>query len=94
VKALASTLALALIIGCATSAQAKDPPKSNGNSAQILKNGLDAIIAEASQTRPPAKTVDKDQGDDHASDRAKDVVCNKDTPAARRSAICPVPVSP
>ena len=43
---------------------------------------------------PPAKTVDGDQGDDHASLRAISVVCTKDTPASRRSAICPVSVSP
>lgn len=93
-KALASAMALALITIGATDAQAKSSPKSNGAEAQILKNGLDAMVAVASNGGPPPKTVDKDQGDDHASDRAKDVVCNKDTPAARRSAICPVPVSP
>jgi hypothetical protein len=94
VKALASTLALALSVCGVTSAQAKDQPKPQANAAQILKSGLNAMVAQASSTHPPPKTVDKDQGDDHASDRAKDVVCNKDTPAARRSAICPVPVSP
>ncbi|MFL6756838.1 MAG: hypothetical protein ACJ8EG_04605 [Sphingomicrobium sp.] len=46
---------------------------------------------------PPGQTtrpVDPDQGDDHASPRAIAVVCSKNTPAARRSAICPVPISP
>lgn len=97
-KALASTLAVMLIVAGGTSAQAKNSSNSSGNSngkqAQILKSGLDAMVASASSGGPPPKTVDNDQGDDHASDRAKDVVCNKDTPAARRSAICPVPVSP
>lgn len=96
-KALASTLAVMLIVAGGTSAQAKNSSNSSGNSngkqAQILKSGLDAMVASSSGG-PPPKTVDNDQGDDHASDRAKDVVCNKDTPAARRSAICPVPVSP
>jgi hypothetical protein len=58
-----------------------------------LKKGLDAMIASAS---PPgqANRTDRDQGDNHASDRAIQVVCTKDTPAAQRSAICPRPISP
>lgn len=59
-KALASCLALALIFGGVTSAQAKDSPKSNSNSAQILKNGLNAMVASAANAGPPAKTIDKD----------------------------------
>ena len=93
-KALPAGLALLLLVA-GTSGQAKDqkpadPPKSG---TAELKKGLDAMIA-AAQPGPPAKTVDNDQGDDHASDRAIQVVCSKDTPAARRSAICPVPISP
>jgi hypothetical protein len=50
--------------------------------------------AGTTSTAKPAAKTDHDQGDDHASDRAKDVVCNKDTPAAKRSAICNQPNSP
>ena len=37
---------------------------------------------------------DHDQGDDHASDKAKLKVCNHDNPSATHSAICPQPNSP
>ena len=83
----------AAVLGAGSGAAAKDQPKPQDKGAQELQKGLDAMMASA-QAGPPAKTTDKDQGDDNASDRAKDVVCNKDTPAARRSAICPVPISP
>ena len=76
----------------ASAAQAKESPKAQ-TGTQELKKGLDAVMASV-QPNPPARTKDNDQGDDNASDRAKDVVCTKDTPAARRSAICPVSVSP
>jgi hypothetical protein len=51
------------------------------------------MIASAS---PPgqANRPDVSQGADHASDRAIQVVCTKDTPAAQRAAICPRPISP
>jgi hypothetical protein len=82
-----------------SSAYAKDqkPVNTGANSKGIsaLQKGLGAMIASA---MPPGQTnrkVDPDQGDDHASDRAIQVVCSKDTPAARRSAICPTgPISP
>ena len=48
------------------------------------------MVSSANQAN---RKVDPDQGDDHASARAIAVVCSKDTPAARRSAICPTPVS-
>ena len=37
--------------------------------------------------------LDPDQGDEHASQRAIDVVCTKDTPAAQHAAICNGPLS-
>lgn len=41
-----------------------------------------------------ASAVDRDQGDDHASPVAILKVCSKDNPAAQRSAICPIGISP
>ena len=88
----ASLALMVLVVG--TSVQAKDQKVANGPAkTSELKKGLDAMIASAS---PPgqANRTDRDQGDDHASDRAIQVVCTKDTPAAQRSAICPRPISP
>jgi hypothetical protein len=95
VNALPASLALLLIVA-GTSVQAKDQATASGpakTSTTDLKKGLDAMIASAS---PPgqANRTDRDQGDDNASDRAIQVVCTKDTPAAQRSAICPRPISP
>ena len=90
---LPASLALMLLI-VGTSVQAKDQKVASGPAKTFdLKKGLDAMIASAS---PPgqANRTDRDQGDDHASDRAIQVVCTKDTPAAQRSAICPRPISP
>jgi hypothetical protein len=49
------------------------------------------MVVPPGQSKRP---VDPDQGDDHASIIAIDHVCTSNRPAARRSAICPVPVSP
>lgn len=94
-NALPVSLALSLLIA-GTSVQAKDQKPASGpakTATADLKKGLDAMIASAS---PPgqANRADGDQGDDHASERAIQVVCSKDTPAAQRSAICPRPISP
>ena len=94
-NALPAGLSLLLLVA-GTSVQAKDQkPASSPNKSTTsdLKKGLDAMIASAS---PPgqANRTDRDQGDDNASDRAIQVVCTKDTPAAQRSAICPRPISP
>ncbi len=93
-RALISTMAgLLLVLGTMTAvgtAQAK-PTKSE----QVLIEGAKAVAAADPQTQtlqakaqPNPDNGDGDQGDEHASDRAKDRVCNKDTPAAQRSAIC------
>ena len=88
---LSSALIFGLIVSTATMAEAKDSPKSKAAQEEFGR-ALKAIMGEA---QPSAvKTQDNDQGDDHASDRAKLEVCTKNTPAARRSAICPVPISP
>ena len=94
-NALPASLAL-LLLAAGTSGQAKDqkPASSPTKSATSdLKKGLDAMIASAS---PPGQDNrnDRSQGAENASDRAIQVVCTKDTPAAQRSAICPTPISP
>ena len=93
-KALLASVAL-LLLAAGTSVQAKDQKPAGPAKYRTadLKKGLDAMIASAS---PPGQgnRVNRDQGDDNASDRAIRVVCTKNTPAAQRSAICPVPVSP
>jgi hypothetical protein len=76
-------------------ASTKAKPKQAVNQKTVhLNKALAAIATTVQSTNPPARTVDRDQGDDHANFRAILRVCSKDTPAARRSAICPVSVSP
>jgi hypothetical protein len=87
VKALPSSLVISLLICGASGAQAQKASNPQSPGANELKKALNAVMAQAT---PPPKTKDNDQGDDRASDRAKDRVCTKDTPAARRSAICPI----
>jgi hypothetical protein len=97
VKALPAGIALLLLVAGGTSARAKDQNSANNGANKgvaALKKGLDAMIAAASPPGQSKRPVDPDQGDDNASDRAIQVVCTKDTPAAERSAICPRPVSP
>ena len=72
-------------------ALAKDKP---ADKTAPLNKALTTVVATATASSPPAKTVDKDQGDDHANPGAILKVCNKDTPAAQRAAICPVGGSP
>jgi hypothetical protein len=85
---LVSTTAAASI------ASAQNKPAQPVRSSAQLQRALGAVAASVQSTMPPAKTVDNDQGDDHASPTAILKVCSKDTPAARRSAICPVGLSP
>lgn len=87
--------AVALLILAAPTATIGKPP-GQVQDAQVLKKGLNAVaLAANSQSQnPPPKTKDNDQGDDHASQNAILKVCTKDTPAARRSAICNNFVSP
>lgn len=94
-KALSGSLAVLLLVA-ATAVQAKDqkPASTPKNGTVELKKGLDAMVAAASPPGQANRPVDPDQGDDNASDRAIQVVCSKDTPAAQRSVICPTPISP
>ena len=93
-KALNLSLLIAsLAIGSAVTAKDRPVQSADTGKAQ-LRQALGAFAIAAQSSGPPAKTVDKDQGDDHANPRAILRVCSKDTPAARRSAICPIGVSP
>ena len=91
-KILTAAFVLAAVTASAAPGIAKDPPKpANAEAVTDLRAAMDAMVATKSMLVVQlAKTSDPDQGDDHASDRAIDVVCSKDNPAAERSAICPV----
>ena len=70
------------------------PAKPDARNNIELRQALSAVASSVDAGTPPARTEDKDQGDDHANPGAILKVCSKDTPAARRAAICPVSVSP
>ena len=83
-----ASILLAISVGFAGTAVAKDKPAQQA-APPVLTKALNAAFT--AQATPPGQAkpkADRDQGDDNASDRAKNVVCTKDTPAAQRSAIC------
>ena len=93
-KALSIGFASLLLLTSGTAAVAKAHPKPKGDVA-LLQRSLNVVAAGANiPTSQTPKTVDHDQGDDHAKPRAIERVCNMDNPAAIRSAICPLSVSP
>lgn len=68
---------------------AKDPSNSPpAQNTNVLRQGLEAAMNAAAQPPGQSKRPFNSQGAEHASLRALEVVCNKDTPAAQRSAIC------
>ena len=91
-------LLMLAVAGLATStvALAKEP-QSRAANAKLAK-ALDAAISTNSTSSQSSAAKDAGhpgKGNENASQRAIDVVCSKDTPAARRAAICePPPVSP
>lgn len=90
-KILTAAFVLAAVTASAAPGIAKDPPKpANAEAVTDLRAAMDAMVATKSMPVVQLAKTDLDQGDDHASDRAIDVVCSKDNPAAERSAICPV----
>ena len=95
-KAAASA---ALILGAATAAVAEPRGRSvnqQGQAVQQLRS--DVLVVMSAGDNPPGQSsrpTDPDMGDDNAALRAISEVCTKNTPAARRSAICDdQPVSP
>jgi hypothetical protein len=96
-KALAMSLLIATAV-TSSAAIAKDQAKQSPSTVQ-LERALSAVAATVNSQDPPPPEhfnpkTDKDQGDDHANPGAIAKVCSKNTPAAHRSAICPVGVSP
>jgi hypothetical protein len=92
-RSLAVLIASSAAIPAAVAAKGP-PPSPPGLAAQVqtaLNAMVQPLVAPPGQSSRPA---DPDQGDDHAAARAIEMVCTKDTPAAQRSAICPVPISP
>lgn len=80
-------------IAIATPTLASGPPSATP--AASLRVALGAMMASAAAPAAPAASpTDQDQGDEHASLRAIQVVCSHDNPSATRSAICPTPISP
>ena len=74
-----------------TAGLAAGPPQSvSPQLASSVRTALHSMMPPGQANRP----VDPDQGDDNASLRAIQEVCNHDNPSATRSAICPTPVSP
>jgi hypothetical protein len=91
-------LPVAILIASAlisTTAFAKKPPSSQATQpVALLEQALAAVAKTVGSPDQFNPKVDHDQGDDHANLGAILRVCSKDTPAAQRSAICPVGVSP
>lgn len=94
-KIMTAAFVLVAATASATPGIAKNQPKSEAQAAADLRVAVQEVMQ--AQAVPPGQAkrpVDPDQGDEHASAIAIQKVCSKSTPAAERSAICPVPVSP
>ena len=88
-------IATTALLSFATVIPAAAQPAKATKQTEILRHGLKAMAAATNSSGQSKRLRDPDQGDDKASDRAMLVVCTKDTPAAKRSAICDgEPVSP
>jgi len=94
-KALSASVIVIALMASGTAAVAKDQTNKGREGLTQLSRSL-GVVASAAKipTSQTPKTIDNDQGDDHANPRAIERVCSKDTPAAQRSAICPISVSP
>jgi hypothetical protein len=71
-------------------ASAGAKPATNAPAAArtaVLRQGADALIGQAAAQTGKTE-IGSSQGAAHAALRAIQVVCNKDTPAAQRAAIC------
>jgi hypothetical protein len=83
-------LAAAFGVASTAAAPAKGPPAQKPDAT--LAKALNAAVTPPGQAK---KADSPSQGAEHASPRAIEVVCSKDTPAAQRAAICQGPgVSP
>ena len=88
-KILVRAVPIFLVSLTAAASAAVAAPPSGSPASDKLRTALQAMMSPAQQN-----AADRDQGDDHASLRAITEVCGHDNPSARRSAICPVAVSP
>jgi hypothetical protein len=90
-RPLVISILLTTSIAASAPAFGKPPAQANGSGGQegaaLLQKANRAVI-EGAATAQTGRPADPDQGDDHASDRAIEIVCSKNTPAAQRSAIC------
>jgi hypothetical protein len=77
-----------------SNAAAAAAPKDQKPEKELLKALNSIMLNPASPPGQSKRPADPDQGDDNASATAVSKVCTKNTPASKRSAICPVPVSP
>jgi hypothetical protein len=87
-KSLSIVLTVGLAATTATGALAEAPSnKSKAQATPALEASLEQMTTAEVQR---LKTIngDRDQGDENASPRAKEVVCFKSNPASQRSAIC------
>lgn len=87
-------IALVALFGMSIPAGASAKPAASQMPPAELTQALNAMAPAATPPGQTKKKPEHDQGDENASDRAKERVCTKDTPAAQRSAICPRPGSP
>ena len=67
---------------------AKNPPSPTAGTGDLQRAVAQAAAQQDEVGRLKAMRGDRDQGDDNASPRAKEVVCSKSNPASKRSAIC------
>ena len=83
---IAMTVVLAAPTATVALAQAKSS-KPPATGTPQLELSLENMATDEVQ-RLQSINGDRDQGDENASSRAKDVVCSKNNPASQRSAIC------
>ena len=78
-----------VLASTATAAHAGDASKRLPVETTQLQSALEQIGgADVTVQSLKKMSGDRDQGDENASPRAKEVVCTKTNPASQRSAIC------
>ena len=88
------SIALIIAFGMTIPTAAASKSAASQNPPAALDKALKVMAPAAAPPGQTKKKPEHDQGDENASDRAKERVCTKNTPAAQRSAICPRPNSP
>jgi hypothetical protein len=94
-KLLAYSAAAALLAFSTVIPAAAEPAKKGSQTEPLQQAIKEVMVVAVNQSAQSKRPQDADQGDDNASPTAILIVCTKDTPAARRAAICDrPPVSP